>query len=380
MGKEFQVTTFGESHGKAMGVVVDGVPAGLMLSEKDILPELKYRRTGSYLVSGRREEDSPQILSGVYSGRTTGSPIAIVFDNVDAISSLYSDVSHIPRPGHADLTYIRKYGRENWDYRGSGRASARETISRVAAGAIAKKLLMIFPTYVGGYLRSIGPLDSGPLEDEASALDSRKFMTRAPNQQYEDQYKKLIMDAMKSGDSYGGVVEAYAINPPRSLGEPVFDKLKAELAKAVMSLPAATGFEYGMGFGAATMKGSEAADSIILDEKGDLRLMENRSGGMRGGISTGENIVLRCSFKPTSSIRIPAKSVDIDTMKPAEISVRGRHDPVVAVRGVSVVEAMMAITLGDHAMREGRIPMSRLTEELSGTIEERWQEFQAKYQ
>lgn len=380
IGKEFTVTTFGESHGKAMGVVLDGVPAGLMLSESDLLPELKYRRTGSYLVSGRREEDRPQILSGVYNGRTTGSPVAITFENVDAISSLYSDVSHIPRPGHADLTYMRKYGRENWDYRGSGRASARETISRVAAGAIAKKLLMAFPTYVGGYLRSIGPLDSGPPSEPADALESRKFMTRAINGQFEEKFKDIIMEAMKAGDSYGGMVEAYALNPPQSLGEPVFDKLKADLAKAVMSLPAATGFEYGMGFGAASKKGSEAADSIIVDRRGGLRLKENKSGGMLGGISTGESIVIRCSFKPTSSIRIPSESVDIDTMKPAEISVKGRHDPVVAVRGVSVVEAMMAITLVDHAMREGLVPMSRLTEDLSRTIEKRWQEFQAKYQ
>lgn len=380
IGKEFTVTTFGESHGKAMGLVVDGVPAGLRLSESDLLPELRYRRTGNYLVSGRREEDRPTILSGVYSGRTTGSPVAIAFENEDAISSLYSEVGHIPRPGHADLTNMRKYGRENWDYRGSGRASARETISRVAAGAIAKKLLMAFPTQVGGYLRSIGPLDSGAPAVHSSALESRKFMTRAIDSEYEAKFKDLIMDAMKAGNSYGGTVEAYALNPPQSLGEPVFDKLKADLAKAVMSLPAATGFEYGMGFGAASMKGSEAADAIILDERGELRLKENKSGGMLGGISTGEDIVIRCSFKPTSSIRIPAESVDIDTMKPAEISVKGRHDPVVAVRGVSVVEAMMAITLVDHAMQEGLIPKSRLPEELSGTIEGRWQEFQARYQ
>lgn len=380
IGKEFVVTSFGESHGKSMGVVVDGIPAGLRLSESDLLPELKYRRTGSYLVSGRREDDTPQILSGVYNGRTTGSPVAINFENHDAISSLYSDVSHIPRPGHADLPYIRKYGRENWDYRGSGRASARETISRVAAGAIAKKLLMAFPTYIGGFLKSIGPLDSGSPMDEIEVLNSRKFMTRALNEEYEEKFKETILGAMKAGDSYGGIVEAYALNPPESLGTPVFDKLKGDLAKALLSLPAVTGFEYGMGFDAAKLKGSEAADSIVLDENGDLRLKDNKSGGMLGGISTGENILIRCAFKPTSSIRIPAKSVDIDTMKPADISVTGRHDPVVAVRGVSVVEAMMATTIADHALREGLFPASRIPEDLSDIIEKRWREFQAKYQ
>lgn len=380
IGNEFVVTTFGESHGKAMGVVVDGVPAGLRLTESDILPELKYRRTGNYLVSGRREEDKPQILSGVYQGRTSGTPIAIIFENVDAISSLYDDVSHMPRPGHADLTYIRKYGRENWDYRGSGRASARETISRVAAGAIAKKLLMAFQTKIGGYLRSIGPLDSGSPAEPSDALNSRKYVTRALNKEYDEKFTEIIMSSMKAGDSYGGLVEAYAINPPQSLGEPVFDKLKSDLAKAVMSLPAVTGFEYGMGFKASKLKGSEAADSIVADDKGNLRLKENKSGGMLGGISTGEDIVIRCSLKPTSSIRVPAKTVDLDTMQPAEISVKGRHDPVVAVRGVSVVEAMMAITLVDHAMLEGLIPRSKLPTDLSDAIEKRWQEFLTRYQ
>lgn len=379
IGREFVVTTFGESHGKAMGVVIDGVPAGLFLSENDLVPELKYRQTGSYLVSGRREDDKPQILSGVYNGRTTGSPVAIIFENVDAISSLYSDISHIPRPGHADLTYIRKYGRENWDYRGSGRASARETISRVAAGAVAKKLLMALDTRIAGYLKSIGPVDSEPVSDPNEVLNSRRFKTRAINTKMDEKFTETIMSSMKAGDSYGGIVEAYALNPPRSLGEPVFGKLKAELARAVMSIPAVTGFEYGMGFNAATMKGSEAADSIVFD-RGELRLKDNKSGGILGGISTGESIVIKCSLKPTSSIRLPAKSVDIDTMEPAEISVKGRHDPVVAVRGVSVVEAMMAITLADHAIIEGLIPRSKLPEDLSDSIEKRWQEFQKKYQ
>lgn len=377
-GKEFVVTTFGESHGESMGVVIDGVPAGIRLSEVDLALELKYRRTGNYLVSGRREEDKPRIVSGIFEGRTTGSPVSIIFDNADAISSLYEEVRHKPRPGHADLSYIRKYGRENWDYRGGGRASARETVSRVAAGAVARKLLMAIPTYITGYLKSIGPIDSGTPDSPEDSFSSRKFMTRARNADYEQKFVDIIMSTMKEGDSYGGVVEAYAINPPESLGEPVFDKLKADLAKALMSIPAATGFEYGMGFGASRLKGSEAADEIILDPSMALRLRKNLSGGILGGISTGENIVVRCSFKPTSSIRIPSKTVDLDTMKPAEISVKGRHDPVVAVRGVSVVEAMMAMTLADHAIQSGLIPHARVSPELSATMEERWTEYSKK--
>lgn len=358
-----------------MGVVIDGVPAGMRLSEDDIAFELKYRRTGNYLVSGRREEDKPAITSGIFNGVTNGSPISIIFENSDAISSLYEDVRHKPRPGHADLSYIKKYGRENWDYRGGGRSSARETISRVAAGAIAKKLLMIFPTYVAGYLRSIGPVESGNPKTEEELLASKKYMTRAISAEFEEKFIETIMGVMKEGDSYGGIVESHVINPPESLGEPVFDKLKADLAKAVMSLPAVTGFEYGLGFSAAGMKGSVAADEIILEKPSRLRLKDNLSGGMLGGISTGETIKIRCSLKPTSSIRIPAKTVDLDSMEPAEISVKGRHDPVVAVRGVSVVEAMVAITIADHALVSGLIPHNQFTHEQADAIEQRWAEY-----
>ena len=378
IGRAFVVTTFGESHGKSMGAVIEGVPAGLKLSENDISFELKYRRTGNYLVSGRREADAPTILSGTFNGKTTGAPVAISFDNEDAISSLYEDVRHNPRPGHADLSFIKKYGRENWDYRGGGRASARETISRVAAGAIAKKLLMIIPTYVTGYLKSLGPVSTNNAVSASESLGSKKFMTRAANETTDRRFIDTIMETMKRGDSYGGLVEAFAINPPEALGEPVFDKIKADLAKSIMSIPAVTGVEYGLGFRAAEMKGSLAADEIILKEDGNLGLKRNLSGGMLGGITTGENIVVRCSFKPTSSIRIPARTVDLDTLQPSEISVKGRHDPVVAVRGVSVVEAMIAITLADHASMSGMIPHSRLTEGMSETVEKRWLEYMEK--
>ena len=380
VGNQFRVTTFGESHGPAMGVVIDGVPAGLMLSPEDISFELQFRKTGNYLVSGRRETDEPEIISGLYNGKTTGAPIAIIFRNVDAISSLYSQVSHKPRPGHSDLPLIKKYGRENWDYRGSGRSSARETVSRVAAGAVAKKLLMYTSTYVSGYLKSIGPLEGSHCTDPLLSLNSKKFQTRALDRETDKKYTDLIKTTMKEGDSYGGVAEVFAIKPPEGLGEPVFHKIKAELGMALLSIPAVTGFEYGMGFKASRMKGSEAADEIIKSDEGELELRKNMAGGMLGGFTTGDEICIRCAFKPTSSIRIPARTVDLDTLEPAEISVTGRHDPVVAVRGVSVAEAMMAVVLADYSKIAGIIPHARLSESESDLIEERWKEYTGKCQ
>ena len=380
LGRQFAVTTFGESHGPAMGVVIDGLPAGLVITPDDIRFELQYRRTGNYLVSGRREADEPEILSGLYNGRTTGAPLAMIFRNTDAISSLYSEVSHKPRPGHSDLPLIRKYGRENWDYRGSGRSSARETISRVAAGAVAKKLLMHVSTYITGYLKSIGPLDGASCTDPLASLGSKRYQTRAMDRETDEKFTALIKSAMKEGNSYGGLAEIFAVNPPEGMGDPVFHKIKAELGGAILSIPAVTGFEYGMGFRASRLKGSEAADEIVKAEGNRLRLKGNLSGGMLGGLSTGEDIVVRCAFKPTSSIRIPSKTVDLDTMEPAEISVTGRHDPVVAVRGVSVAEAMMAIVLADYAMIAGVIPHSRLSEKESGIIDDRWEEYIKKCQ
>lgn len=380
LGKQFIVTSFGESHGPAMGVVIDGVPAGLMLSPEDLLFELQFRKTGNYLVSGRRETDEPEIMSGLYNGRTTGAPLSIIFRNTDAISSLYSEISHKPRPGHSDLPLVKKYGRENWDYRGGGRASARETISRVAAGAVAKKLLMHTSTYVSGYVKSIGTLEGSGCTNPISSISSKKFQTRALDAETDEKYTDLIKSAMKEGDSYGGVDEIFAINPPEGLGEPVFHKIKSELGMAMLSIPAVTGFEYGMGFQASRLKGTEAADEILANEDNKLSLKKNLSGGILGGITTGEDITVRCAFKPTSSIRTPSKTVDLDTMEPAEISVTGRHDPVVAIRGVSVAEAMMALVLVDHAKIGGLIPHARISEKESDLIEDRWKEYIRKCQ
>ena len=265
-GRVFKITTFGESHGKLIGVTIDGIPAGLFINEADIEFELAFRRPGRLYVSPRREEDKAEIVSGVFEGKTTGAPLTVIVRNVDIISQDYAEIHNKPRPGHADLPYIMKYGYENWDYRGGGRASARETLSRVIAGAIAKKLLMLTNTMIAGHLKSLGDKGIDKVVSFEEALSSKLSPVRASSKELEKEYEDLIMKAMKTGDSYGGIVEIIIKNPPPHLGEPVFDKLKADLAKAIMSIPAAVGFEYGIGFKAASMKGSELADEIYLEE------------------------------------------------------------------------------------------------------------------
>lgn len=373
IGVAFRVTTFGESHGPAVGVVIDGVPAGLPLNREDIIFELSLRKPGGMYVSKRREPDEPEIISGIFNGKTTGAPITIIVRNVDAVPAHYEEIRFKPRPGHADLPYILRYGYENWDYRGGGRASARETVARVAAGAVAKKLLMLTNTWIGGHLKALGPLE---LDTEVSFDDilcSRKRPTRASNDDLNARFSQLLDSAIKEGDSYGGIVEVVAMNPPVGIGDPVFDKLKADLAKAIMSIPGVVGFEYGLGFRAGRMRGSEAMDELIYD--GRFRWRFNYSGGILGGISTGDPIVVRCAFKPTSSIRKPQRTIDLRTLKPTELSVIGRHDPAIAVRGVAVVESMVAIILVDHAMRSGLIPTVKLSKNDADRIEDGW----AKY-
>jgi len=373
-GESFRLTTFGESHGPMVGVVIDGVPAGLPLSEDDIKFELSFRRPGRPFVSGRREEDIPMIVSGLFEGKTTGAPITILVKNSDVISSLYSEIRHKPRPGHADLTYIIKYGFENWDYRGGGSASARETVGRVAASAIAKKLLMLVGVMVAAHLKSLGTVEADRDYSFEEILCSKYSPVRAASTSLESSYEELIRKAMSDGDSYGGIAEVVSKNVPPGLGEPVFDKLKADLGKAVMSIPAVVGFEYGLGFKLAKMRGSEANDEIILKD-GKLGWRKNIAGGMLGGISNGEDLVIRAAFKPTSSIRIPQRTVDLNTMEETTVSVIGRHDPAVAVRGVSVVESMVAIVLADHALRASLIPRVKLTSDQGREVEEKWKTY-----
>ena len=373
-GELFRITTFGESHGPMVGVIIDGVPAGLPLKKEDIEFELSFRRPGRQFVTGRREKDEPEIVSGIYNGRTTGAPIAIIVKNTDVISSLYEEVHYKPRPGHADLPYIMKYGFENWDYRGGGRSSARETVGRVAASAIAKKLLMLTDTWIAGHLKSLGYVELNESVSFEEILCSKYSPVRASKKSLEEKYEELIKQATVEGDSWGGIAEIVVRNPPIGLGEPVFDKLKADLAKAILSIPAVMGFEYGLGFAAAKMRGSEANDEII--KKGDrLGWRYNNSGGILGGLSNGEDIILRCAFKPTSSIRKPQKTVDLRTNEETTISVIGRHDPAVAIRGVSVAEAMVSLVIADHSMRSGYIPTVRLSEEQIKIIEERWNKY-----
>lgn len=371
----FRVTTFGESHGSALGVVIDGVPAGLPLNAEDFEFELMFRKPGGLLTSPRAEKDSVEIVSGLLNGRATGAPIAVLVRNIDVDSSYYEEIRFAPRPGHADFPYIIRYGYKNWDHRGGGRASGRETVSRVIAGAIAKKLLMLTNTIVLGYVKSIGSLSG-----ECSSLEELAYAKRSPvktcKSDTEQKFIELLQKAINEGDSYGGVVEVRILNPPAGLGEPVFDKIKADLAKAVMSIPGVVGFEYGIGFEIAKKRGSEVVDEVFLE--GDrIRWRYNYAGGILGGITTGEEIVIRCAFKPTSSIRFPQKTINMKTLESTTISVRGRHDPCIAIRGVAVVEAMVAIVMVDHSIRSGVIPSVKLEEKEARIIQDRWERYKS---
>jgi len=344
-GKVFRITTWGESHGGGIGVVVDGCPAGFAIKESDIQKELDRRKTGqSKVTTTRKEGDKVRIMSGVFKGKTMGTPISMWVENHDVDSSKYELIKDLYRPGHADYTYQMKYGMR--DYRGGGRASARETAGRVAAGAIAKKLLARHKIKVVGYTRQIGPL-------RARKIDFREIernIIRCPDKAVTDKMIDHIMKVRKKGDSVGGVVEVIAQGVPPGLGEPVFDKLDADLAKAVMGIPAVKGVEIGVGFEAAEMLGSECNDAFILKSK-KISTRTNHAGGILGGISNGENIVLRLVMKPTSSINRTQDTVTVKGKK-ATISVEGRHDPCICPRAVPIAEAMVALTLIDHYLRQ----------------------------
>jgi chorismate synthase len=373
-GKIFKVTTFGESHGVLIGVVIDGVPAGLPLTEDDINFELKFRRPGALYTSPRMEEDKARIVSGVLNGRTTGAPVAIVVENRDVDTSYYEEIKYTPRPNHADMAYIFRYGFENWDYRGGGRASGRETVARVAAGAIAKKLLMLIGTQVASCVESIGEVTIDGDIDFENALKSRLLSTRACRKEYDEKFRALLELISSEGDSVGAVIRGIVIDVPRGLGEPVFDKVKADLAKAMFSIPGVVGFEIGLGFNATLKRGSEVMDEIVV-MNGDIRWKKNIYGGILGGVTTGEPIVFRVAFKPTSSLKKPVRTVDLRTMKEVEIVVRGRHDPCIGIRGAAVVEAMAALVLVDHAMRSGLIPTTKLSQKDIEIISERWERY-----
>jgi chorismate synthase len=349
-GERFRVTTAGVSHGPGYLCILDGCPPGLPLSVDDLLADLRRRRPGqSKIVSQRKEEDVPEIWSGVFEGVTDGTPIGILFRNADQHSADYADIKDKYRPGHADFTFDAKYGLR--DYRGGGRSSARETLCRVAAGAIAKKLLAREGMHILGWVKQIGAIVANIPDPEKVTLEQVEATpVRCPDPVAAAAMTALIEEVRKDQDSIGGISELVATGVPPGLGEPVFDKLKADLAKALLSLPAVTAFEYGAGFAVATARGSAHNDIFIRKEDGHIGTASNRHGGMLGGISSGEPILLRVAVKPTSSLPRPQPTVTRGG-EPTEIATRGRHDPCLLPRFVVMGEAMVALVLADHWLR-----------------------------
>jgi len=352
-GTLFRVTTAGESHGPGNVCIVDGCPPGMELSVDDLIPDLQRRKPGqSRIVSPRKEDDAPEILSGVFEGKTTGTPIAILIRNKDQRSKDYGDIKDKYRPGHADFTFDAKFGFR--DYRGGGRSSARETTVRVAAAAIAKKLLKVaHDIHIVGYVDQVGDLRATDIDPEAVTLDEVEANpVRCPDPVMAKKMEQLITDVRKQQDSIGGASTIVATGVPAGWGEPVFDKLKADLGKAMFSLPAVMGVEYGEGFGVVTARGREHSDTFIpADKEPPISTDTNRHGGMLGGISSGRPIVLRCAVKPTSSIPQDRPTVDKQG-KPTTIATKGRHDPCLLPRFVPMGEAMMALVLADHMLRQ----------------------------
>jgi len=353
-GQLFRVTTFGESHGGGIGVIIDGCPPRIEISEAEIQRELDRRRPGqSKLTTQRKEADRCEILSGVFEGKTLGTPIAVLVRNKDVRPEDYSEIARKFRPSHADYTYEAKYGIRNWH--GGGRASARETIGRVAAGAIAKKILAALYTdfEVVAYVTQIHELAAQIDRSTVEIEDVEKNIVRCPDNAIAKKMISLIETVRDEGDSVGGVIECVARGVPPGLGEPVFDKLEADLAKAILSIPAAKAFEIGSGFGATQMRGSQHNDAFET-RAGKIRTTTNNSGGVQGGISNGEDIYFRVAFKPPATIALEQKTVTISKDE-TELAARGRHDPCVLPRAVPIVEAMAAIVLCDHALRQNAV-------------------------
>jgi chorismate synthase len=354
-GQLFRITTWGESHGGGVGVVIDGCPPRIELSEEDIQHELDRRRPGqSAIVTPRDEADRCQLLSGVFEGRTLGTPISILVMNKDARPEAYSEMKETYRPSHADFTYEAKYGIRNWQ--GGGRASARETIGRVAAGAVARKVLSKLsrtPVEIVAYVTQIHEVAARIDRNSVTTADVERNALRCPDSAAAELMIALIESVRADGDSVGGVIECVVRGLPAGLGEPVFDKLEADLAKAMLSLPASKGFEIGSGFVSTRMKGSEHNDAFEVRDK-KVRTTTNNSGGVQGGISNGEDIFFRVAFKPTSTIARDQKTVT-SSGEETTLAAKGRHDPCVLPRAVPIVEAMAALVLCDHALRQRSI-------------------------
>jgi chorismate synthase len=349
-GKLFTITTFGESHGGAVGVVVDGCPPGIVLTEEDIQKELDRRRPGqSSITTPRKEEDIIQILSGVFEGKTTGTPIMLMAINKDMRPEDYDELKKVYRPGHADFTYETKYGIR--DFRGSGRASARETLGRVAAGAIAKKYLKEkLGVEIVSYVEQVSHIKTDIDMYTITPEQIESNIVRCPDAQKAQEMVALIEQAKNEGDSLGGIIKTIIKNVPAGLGEPVFDKISADLAKAMMSIPATKGFEIGSGFTGVTKKGSEHNDEFYVDEHGNVQTKTNNAGGTLGGITNGQSIYFRVAIKPVSTI---SKQQHTITREKTEtlLKATGRHDPCVLPRAVPVVDAMAALVIMDHYLR-----------------------------
>jgi len=342
IGKLFTVTSFGESHGPAIGCIVDGCPPGLEISEADLQGDLDRRKPGtSRHTTQRREADEVKILSGVFEGKTTGTPIGLLIENTDQRSKDYSNIKDTFRPGHADYTYQQKYGVR--DYRGGGRSSARETAMRVAAGGIAKKYLAIQGITIRGYLSQLGPIEVDMASFDWDAISNNSFFF--PNASKVEELEAYMDALRKEGNSIGAKVTVVAEGVPPGLGEPIFDRLDAELAHSLMSINAVKGVEIGAGFESVVQKGTEHRD--LMRPEG---FESNHAGGVLGGISSGQAIVASIAMKPTSSLRIPGESIDING-NPIDVVTEGRHDPCVGIRATPIAEAMMAITLMDHMLR-----------------------------
>ncbi|MBY5960161.1 chorismate synthase [Membranicola marinus] len=352
-GHLFTITTFGESHGKGLGVTIDGCPSGIRISEEEIQHDLDRRRPGqSRIVTQRKEKDRIQIISGVFEGVTTGTPIGMIILNEDQKSRDYDHIKDSFRPSHADYTYQSKYGFR--DYRGGGRSSARETAMRVAAGSVAKAILKRIGITIQAYVSQVGPIriDDNPENHDLSLTEEN--IVRCPDPKKAAEMEELIMATRKKGDTVGGVVTCVIENAPVGLGEPVFDKLHSDLARAVMSINACKGFEIGSGFEGVKMNGSEHNDKFYTTKDGEVRTETNYSGGIQGGISNGMPIYFRAAFKPVATIIQSQETINKEG-KDVTIEGRGRHDPCVVPRAVPIVEAMAALTLVDHYLMQQRM-------------------------
>ncbi len=349
-GHLFRISTYGESHGGAVGVVVDGCPPGLALSEADIQPDLDRRKPGqSEITTPRKEEDTIQILSGVFEGKTTGTPIMIMARNKDVRSQDYNNLKDLYRPSHADFTYTEKYGIRDW--RGSGRASARETLARVAAGAIAKKYLRENCNIeILGLVEQVGDIRASVDLERVSSQEIESNLVRCPDQSSAKRMIARIQEVQAEGDSIGGIICGIARNVPAGLGEPVFDKLHADLGKAMLSINAVKGFEIGSGFSGVALKGSQHNDPFAA-KNGKVRPTQNKAGGVLGGISTGETIYFRVAFKPVATISKEQQTASVSGEN-VSLKAGGRHDPCVVPRAVPIVEAMTALVLIDHLLRQ----------------------------